>query len=103
MRMLRLREAVSTTRLLSNCYVPSTELGAGDQKMCYTMPILGVHPAIGKRPLNRLFQTSVANEKKKHAPGVHNPVQGSGRSRKLLGAGDISIRPSRIRRINQAG
>ena len=77
--------------------------------MCYTVSILGVHHAIGKRSLNRLFQTSVANDKKKkntnneHAPGAHNPVQGSGRSRRLLGACDISIRPSRIRRKNQAG
>ena len=74
--------------------------------MCYTVSILGVHHAIGKRSLNRLFQTSVANDnkkKKKHAPGAHNPVQGSGRSKRLLGACDISIRPSRIRRINQAG
>ena len=54
-----------TTRLLSNCYVPGTELGGGDQKMCYTVSILGVHHAIGKRSLNRLFQTSVANDKKK--------------------------------------
>ena len=39
--------------LLSNCYAPGTELGAGDQKMCYTVSNLGVHHGMGKRPLNR--------------------------------------------------
>lgn len=67
-----------------------------------------------EKPLNRSFQTNVANDRKNHAlvgvgvgvvmaTGIHNPTKGAGRPRRLSGACAISTMPSSERTINQAG